>query len=345
MRRVPPFFCFVGLLLAAVVTPTAWRLAVDPQTVDGATPSYLPSVEATRVRQPFDDEPIWGLQDMQPGIVVIGDSMAGRVHPEHLDALMQMRVAPILMNASGSGYWYLAFKNYVVASGITPEWTLIFFRDTNLTDLTFRLLGDYRDQLDSAASDLEPALDEVIARRLSGPWHRAHGWIEGVYQSEAARAQLEPALSAWPARVMAGHRGGLRLQSEINDLFTLDRLRPMPLSDMSVVSANDADFHANVDTSVLPLLLSLARERGLKLCFVRTQRRAPGGGLRPESPALVQYMRDLREYIERGGGALIDDQHDQEIAQLPYDDLDHTARDARLPYTEILARKLKALSR
>jgi hypothetical protein len=220
---------------------------------------------------------------------------------------------------------------------------VVFFRDTNLTDLTFRLLGDYREITDTGAVDYEPELDAVVAERLSGPWHRAHAVFEDVYRSEAARERFEPALNAWPAQVIAGSRGGLRLQSAANERFALEHLRQMQLSDMSVVSANDADFAANVETSVLPPMLDLAQARHLKLVFVRTQRRAPGGGLRTQSPALEQYMRDLREYIERHGGALIDDQFDEEILRLPYDDLDHIAREAREAYSGILARKLRAL--
>lgn len=343
MRHLPPSICLIVLLLAAVTGPLVWRTLPPPETEAGATPSYLPSVEAARVRLPFEDGHLERLGPMQPGVVIIGDSMVGRVHAEHLDGLLGVPVAPIIQLASSSGFWYLALKNWVVASGITPQWTLVMFRDTNLTDLMFRLLEGHREKLDTVARDLEPELDAVVARRLAGSWYQAHHLLDDVYGIDAARTRVEPALTNWPARVLAGRLGGTRLQRDVNDRFALERLRPMPISDMSVVSDNDADFHANVDASVLPLMLSLAREHGLRLVFVRTQRRAPGGGLRPESPAMAQYMRDLRAYIEAGGAALIDDQYDQEILRLPYDDLDHIDPAGRIPYTEILARKLRAL--
>lgn len=335
----------VVLLTAAALGPLAWRIGADRVPEPNAVASYLPSLEDARPRVPFNNNPVVDLRDLQPGIVVIGDSMAGRVNEFLLDARLDVRVAPILRNASGPGYWYLAFKNYVIASGSRPALTLVFFRDTNLTDLTFRLLGDYRVMLDEVAGDLEPELDAVIARRLAGPFHRAHTLIERVTGIEDARARVEPALTAWPARVIAGSRGGPRLQEVTNALFTLDRLRPMPLSDMSVVSENDADFDANVETSVLPLLLSLAGDHNLRLVFVRTQRRTPDGRPRVDTPALTEYMRDLRAYIEARGGVLIDDQADPEVAALAYDDLDHIAREARDGYTELLARRLLPLLR
>lgn len=336
----------VLLVVVAAVTPMFWRVAVDRlgPAVAG-TPSYLPSVERVRVRRPFNPDPIEGLQAMNPGLVIIGDSMAGRLDPERLGQITGENVAPILRAATGSGYWYLAFKNYVVASKIAPKRTIVFFRDTNLTDLMFRLIGDHHEVLDEVAVAEEPELDRVVATRLSGPWHRVYAAIERAYATERARAWLEPALTAWPARVIAGGRGGTRLLRAVNERFALERLRPMPLSDMSVVSPNDADFRANVAASVLPLWLSLAREHGLSVVFVRVQRRIEGGGLRPEGPALVRYMRDLRAYIEREGGHLIDDQYDPEVAALPYDDLDHLSRAGRPRYAEILVRKLEALPR
>lgn len=336
----------LALGVAIAITPFLWRVAVARwgPPLD-STPSYLPSVEPARPRRPFDAGHIWGLQNMQPGIVVIGDSMAGRVDPARLDQLMQMPVAPLLRAASGSGYWYLAFKNYVVASGVKPKWTLVFFRDTNLTDLLFRLLGDYRPALDDVAGDREDELDRVVAARLKGPWYQLHAAAERAYGIERARSWLEPALTAWPARVLAGSRGGPRLQTAVNESFGLDKLRVLPGSDMGAISARDTDFGANVNASVLPLFLELAARENLRLCFVRTQRRMPTGGLRPQTPALQRYMRQLRTYIEERGGFLIDDQDDPAVTALPYDDLDHIARAGRVPYTEHLAARLKAFER
>lgn len=335
----------IVLLAAAALGPLAWRAAGSRRAAPDAVASYLPSVEVARPRVPFNDNPRVDLRDLQPGIVVIGDSMAGRVNEFLLDARLDVRVAPIRRNASGSGYWYLAFKNYVIASGSRPALTLVFFRDTNLTDLTFRLLDDYRVMLDEVAGAEEPELDAVIARKRAGAWHRVHTLIERVSGVDEARARFEPALTAWPARVIAGSRGGPRLQAATNAHFALDRLRPMPLSDMSVVSENDADFAANVETSVLPLLLSLAAKHDVRLVFVRTQRRTADGRPRVDTEALTRYMQELRGYIESRGGVLIDDQADPAVAALAYDDLDHIAREARDAYTELLARRLQPLLR
>ncbi len=53
---------------------------------------------------------------------------------------------------SGSAFWHLALKNWVIASGIRPRMVLIFFRDANLTDVMFRLDEQFRWALDLAAA-------------------------------------------------------------------------------------------------------------------------------------------------------------------------------------------------
>ena len=64
---------------------------------------------------------------------------------------------------------------------------LIFFRDTNLTDVMFRLDEQFRWALDLAALDREDELNAVVARRL-GLLHRVHRLVDRVVGAEQARA-------------------------------------------------------------------------------------------------------------------------------------------------------------
>jgi hypothetical protein len=66
--------------------------------------------------------------------------MAGtRIDERRLGELAGRPVAPLLQAGSGPVFWYLALKNWVIASGIKPRAVFIFFRDTNLTNVMFRL--------------------------------------------------------------------------------------------------------------------------------------------------------------------------------------------------------------
>jgi hypothetical protein len=327
--------------------PLAWRVvdAAWGPAPDDLPPSYLPSLEARRARIPFDAGHIDGLQRMQPGFVVIGDSMGGRIQPERLTQLSDEFVAPLLRNATGSAFWYLAFKNYVVQSGIQPRYVVVFFRDTNLTDPLWRGTGFYRETLDYAAMDAEPALDAVMAARSTGPWHQAHRLAAEIYGTDRARDSLEPALTRWLARVVAGSSNRTRLLEDANARFALEGLRPIPEADMAAVADREADFDAHVESSVLPLFLDLAREHHLHLVFVRVLRRTEDGRVRAESPALTAYVRDLREYVEAGGATFFDDRDDPEMATIRYDDGDHIAREDRVRYTEYFWARLQRLAR
>jgi hypothetical protein len=336
-----------GLFFAIVLAiPLAWRpiLRTWGPPAESAPPSYLPALEAARPRQPFQPGPIEDLTSMQPGYITIGDSMGGRIDPERLTALANAPIAPILQNATGTAYWFLVFKNWVVASHVKPKRVVIFFRDTNLTDPMFRVSGPYRQTLDEVARDREDELNAVLAQHTNGPWYRVHHLAASIYDVDRARDWLVPALTAWPARVVIGTARRQVLLDEINDAFALDKLRSVSQADLAAADDRDADFAAHVDTSLLPAFLELARANGIRLCFVRVMRRPTGWGEAPaQSHALRIYMRDLRAYLESHGADLLDDYDDGELAKLPYADGDHIDRDARVPYTDRFWPRLQRL--
>ncbi len=182
------------LALVTLTVPFAIRLANAAHGVPAVTSSYLPALEGPRVRDRFDPTPIDELAGMQPGLVVIGDSMAGtRVDPKRLTELTGMRIAPLLNAGSGSAWWYLVLKNWVIASGIHPRYVLIFFRDTNLTNVMYRLDEQFRWMVDFVAHDREDELNGVLPlprrgrgiacrwplTRRTGPAMRAAGWNRG----------------------------------------------------------------------------------------------------------------------------------------------------------------------
>jgi hypothetical protein len=328
---------FGSILLIALAVPLSWRVATwafGPALADDR-PSYLPVLEASRPREPFMAEVPADLRNLNPDYVVIGDSMAGRLNPERLTEISHGIVGPLLQFASGSAYWYLVLKNQVVASGVTPKWVFVFFRDTNLTDVMFRLDGPYRRYLDHVALDVEPELNAVVGRRTRGPWQRVHQWTDKAYHVSRARQWVEPIVTTLPARWIAGPPPAPgRLLDRVNQAFALDHLRPMAQADLAASEARDADFAANIDQSVLPLMMALAKGHDLKLAFVRVMRRPERGRPPAQTPELVRYMRDLRAYLESNHAILFDDNDSNELAALSYEDGDHLSREATVPYTD-----------
>jgi hypothetical protein len=331
------------LILTALATPAVVIPAINRlHSTRRFPPTYLPALEGPRERARFEETRVSDLRILQPGYVVIGDSMAGtRIDERRLGELAGTQIAPLLQPGSGSAFWYLALKNWVIASGIKPRMVIVFFRDTNLTDVMFRLDQQYRWALDLAALDREPELNGVIARAV-GPLHRVHALLGRTTGAEEARQWLEPGLLRMPVESMFSSR---RRQAELLDAMNVrlgfDHLRPMQAADIQIGDAPRFDFEQDVERSVLPLMLRDAKQAGLTLCFVRVQRRPTANRPPPQSAALLAYVRSLRDYVTKNGGIFHDDTGDPALTIDMYEDGDHLARHARRRYTENFYNRLR----
>jgi len=304
-----------------------------------AAPSYIPSIESPRVRGPFDSGAVSALREAANDYILIGDSMAGtRIDPGHLSRLIGGHGAAALFHpGSGAAYWYLTFKNFVVNAGLRPKAVVFFFRDENLTDTLFRV---YPSALDRVARQREPVLDELLAARAQGPFYRLHGAVRRVYQHDQTRAWLEPIVVRAPVALSAGRRARTRLlESMNNEVFTLEALRPMVAADMAAASGEALDFDRNLSTSVLPEILRLSKVSGIRVAFVRVQRRPSADGPPPQSPALQKYVRTLWGYLQANGAIFHDDWGDPDQPLSAYEDGDHLKKEFRRTYTEIFFRK------
>lgn len=333
------------VILLTLLVPLGIR-AVDARYGGaGAPPTYLPALEGPRDRHPFEPERIEELARLNPGLVVIGDSMAGtRVSPARLGELSGRPVAMLLHAGSGSAFWYLAIKNWVIPGGIRPRAVLVFFRDTNLTNVMFRLDEGFRWNVDRAARDREDELNQVIASRVGALRYRTRAAIERTYHVDRARLWMEPSVTNWLRREMIpSRRQRTDFIARMNARFDFAHMRPMQAADISASDDPDTDFDADVDRSVLPLMLRDATRAGLTLCFVRVQRRPVGGRPPAQSAALQRYVSRLAQYIEAHGGRFRDDTGDPALTLDMYEDGDHLAMRASRRYTEILYDRLRPL--
>ena len=340
MRRA----ALLQLLLAAaglLLIPLALRAANRLQSVPDLKPSYLPAIEGPRPRLAFEADRIPALAGMNPAWVVIGDSMAGsRIDPALLTRLTGGVTAPLLYAGSGPAWWYLALKNWVIPSGIKPRAVIVFFRDTNLTNVMFRIDATW--SLDTAALDREDDLNATVARRRGTTFYRVRDAIDRAYQASEGRRWIEPAANEWPARVMFPYRRQrTAFLDRLNERFGLAHLRPMDAADMQATEDGEADFDKFVEDSALPLMLRDAREAGLTLLLVRVQRRPRDGRPPDQSPALRRYVSKLHSYVESRGGVYMDDTGDPAQTLDLYEDGDHLSRDGRRRYTEMFAVRLR----
>lgn len=322
-----------ALVALSLLVPFGVR-ALDGRYGDHRTPaSYLPALEGPRARAPFDPFPLNRMIHLRPELVVIGDSMAGtRIDTALLAQVSGRRVFGILHPGSGPAYWYLALKNYVIASGVRPRYVFIFFRDTNLTDVLFRMDGW---NVDAVARDEERELNDVIASRV-GEWRlQLTARTEAAYAADRARVWMTPLIGRAASRAAVPGGDPSSLVAAMNERFDFQHLRPVEAADIDPLADTNADFDRYIDRSLLPLMLRDARHAGITLYFVRVQRRPVGRRPPFQSAALRDYTERLADYIRRNGGLWHDDTGDPALSIDLYGDGDHLARDARARYTSI----------
>jgi hypothetical protein len=223
--------------------------------------------------------------------------------------------------------------------------TFIFFRDTNLTDTMFRLEGQYGRGLDQVAREYEPELDGLVAAHRKGVWYRAHRALDNAYQANLATSWMEPAIRRWWVRWREPRPGAIdAFEWNLDGMFAVDNIRYDVGADLAQSdTSDDPDFGRDVSTSVLPLIIELSRQHGLPVCFVRVQRRPVNNRPPEQSPALVQYVADLKAWVEANGAMFHDDTGDPEMTLDLYDDGDHVGDRRR--YSEIFRKRLDPLFR
>src|SRR4051812_9686757 len=85
---VTPLQRLVLVAVGLLAVPLAFRAANRLHPAPALRPSYLPALYGPRERNPFEAGRVSDLDRLNPGIVVIGDSMAGsRIDPELLTRL------------------------------------------------------------------------------------------------------------------------------------------------------------------------------------------------------------------------------------------------------------------
>lgn len=341
LRRVVLQWLSLGLVVAGTLAvPLGLRAVAPALRSPTAVPSYIPAIESPRARAPFNQHLADTLLAERSAYAVVGDSMAQcRIDAAVLTRLVGGRnIAMLIEAARGSAYWYLAFKNWIVEPGLRPDAVVFFFRDENLTDPLFRV---WPGALDDAAHDAEPELNLVLAARANGTYYRVHLAAQSLYQYDVARAWLEPALQRAPAALAPDGpipRAGL-VDAINGTVFTLETLRPMAAADMAAADDAALDFHRLLPTSVLPEIIRLSKASGVRVAFIRVQRRPEGGQPPRQSRALARYVNDLAGYLQANGAVFHDDWGDPDQPLAIYEDGDHLNREYRSRYTELFVRK------
>jgi hypothetical protein len=217
---------------------------------------------------------------------------------------------------------------------------MFFFRDDQLTrQVVVNPIG-----LDRVARDREPELDRIMAANRLGRFADMHRAARAAYQFDRTRVWLEPRLLRGPAALAApANVAPAAFVDDINSrLFALDQLRPFEAADLAAADNAALAFAGKVDRSLLPAILDLAASAGIRVGFIRVQRRPRPDGPPDQSAALTAYLTDLQAYLKDRGAYYYDDRGDPDQPLSAYADGDHLATRERIPYTERFGRRHSA---
>ena len=330
-----------AVIAAAALLPLGLR-AVNAAIPGAARSTYLPTIDTPRPREPFDEAAASALREAQPEFVIIGDSMAGvRIDPRQLSRVTGRSVAGLFQQGTPVAFWYLQLKNMVVGNGLTAvRGAVFFFRDDQLTTQV-EVSGPI---LDRVARDHEPELDRVLASHRLGRFSDVHRAARRLYQFDLTRVWVEPRLIRAPTfalRATVGQPADL-VEAINNEVFALDKLRTFEAADLPQAQESALDFDAQVEGSILPLIVDLAAQSKIRLAFVRVQRRPTPAGPPPQSDGLARYLQRLRAYLSARGAYYHDDYGDPNQPLAVYADGDHLRSDQRIPYSERFAKQQAA---
>jgi hypothetical protein len=320
----------IGLLIPAVLC-RQW----DQPTADWLRTQrgFNPDLERARVSA------------AQPEWVLIGNSMLGtRIDEQALSELSGIKACKVYRAGSQSAVWFLIFKQVILASEAKPRVVTFFFRETDLTWPQFRTDGlqlggilamngheqpEWQQVLkpDSSLVDRTLDLTSRTLKELLPSYHLAQTAHDYV-QSRPMRITLIGTSMSVDER-----------RAELNERFSLSHLRHDLGSDAAPSAVDDdgitGDFYRNgpqtfdpsPTASFLPHMVQLAKSRGVKLHFHRIKQRPRTAGDRQDLPERVQYMSDLRTWLEQQGCALTDETQDATLTLNMYADGDHIKED------------------
>lgn len=289
-------------------------------------------------REPFDPTPLVELQSLSPSpeVVLIGDSMLGtRIDPETMDACSNVPVFVNILEGSASARWYLYLKNYLAESNVQPKHVVIFFRDRYLTDPVFRTSAQYQEWLHAAMKPDEPVVDRLLKGQDTSRFAWLAKFFEWLYPSQQLREQAADYMVS-RAQKLTEHvtSDGTDFDVALDRTFDIDLLRKDMPSELASENLNREPFDPSPEKSFLPHMLDLARANGWHLTFYRVKRRPLDGDIRTDEPELVEYIADLKTYLQANGADLVDVTNDESIGIEFYSDGDHVSEAMRPRYTE-----------
>jgi len=280
-------------------------------------------------------------------IAFVGNSMLGtRIDKDTINELAKPREVAILKEGNTfSAVWYLGIKQ-IIESPTPPKNVVVFFRDRMLTWPTFRLNDNAVEFLQGMMES--NGVDPLVDRYLPAEGEDNDGFFNEL---EAIHARVTEPNDAMITRIEDLALDVTKIEKDkdkrrfaMSERFSMENLRhdlPADIQDevttMSTVSSDGYetpnDFHDALAESLLPAMVNLCRENGVRLILVRVKRRPDAKGYRESSPELDQYISDLSKWLAERDVPFIDAAPISPFTEADYADGDHVSAESRPAYT------------
>ncbi len=274
------------------------------------------------------------IAEEKPRFVVIGDSAIRELEQETFSQILGDKTLIFSAPGSGSAYWYLFFRNELLASQHQPDMVFFFFRTVTLTTPSYLVSGTYYTKLEEVASSADK---DVYALSIGTTKSLLLKYFEKyipmlAYRTEIYEDMINQVRNWLPGLLLDCDESCVDNgfdqvfdETQINAFLWEELVRNL---DSSLDEQKNYDFEANIDGSLLPLILNDARSAGITPVFVRNKYRSQALGEK-DSQELDQYMRELKTYIQQHGGLYIDlGENDDLTADMYRDSIHFTYEDA-----------------
>ena len=281
------------------------------------------------------------LERTQPTLVLVGNSLLrAAVNADQFSELSGMKTIAAQSDGSSSLWWYLYIKNVASQTKHKPRYLGIVFRDTFLTEPTFRVDGLYQKPIRRLMSGSEPLVQELSYQEtglndINSPltWipREARNWLN--YKIEK---RVEDIVHAQRGQGRAALKCVFAEQNMVPGLYNEFQLGYEETSNPA-----SYDFDRVVERSYLPRILDLLRDSGITPVLIRSKRRRD---LDPnaEPAPLKQYIAKLERYVTQRGALWIDFTGVEQIRLEHFGAGDHlTATEGRRIFMRLLAEDLR----
>ncbi|RJP54986.1 MAG: hypothetical protein C4557_02050 [Anaerolineaceae bacterium] len=286
------------------------------------------------------------IEENQPRIVLIGDSTL--VLGIDASALAEETGKPaysIGIPGSASALWYLLIKNNIADASFKPDHVVVVFRDTILTAPGYRVHGSYFALLDEYAKRNEPVLIEKSFVNLMNPLELMAEKYSPLYVSRSElRKEIDTGIRYFAPALFGCDKNCT--DYALGELFEGADMEPGALveavgaAESLLYTSEQLDFESQVDRSLLPDMIEIAKTNDINLVFVRIKVKS---GVE-NSPELDRYLVSLQAYLKERSVPLLDFGNDPRLTDDLFRDSIHFNKKGMELFTQIVAEGLMEIS-